>query len=119
LQIGGDGSDGSFPPGFDAAAIASYVAGILARQGIKDGKPTEEQMQQVVKISRGLQFALTLPAESDAHYAGARTKREEPDRPIFWYKPHGAQAYRVIFADLSVREATAAPDVDGATKLSR
>ena len=119
LRIGSDGSDGSFPPGFDAAAIASYVAGNLAREGIKDGKPSEEQMQQIVKISRGLQFALTLPAESDAHYAGAKTKRDEPDRPIFWYKRQGAAAYRVIYADLTVKEATTAPVVEGATKLWR
>ncbi len=27
-----------------------------------------------------------------------------PDRAIFWYKPTGAEKYRVIYADLSVKE---------------
>jgi hypothetical protein len=31
-----------------------------------------------------------------------------PDRPILWYKPTGADTYRVIYADLSVKEM--APD---------
>ena len=30
-----------------------------------------------------------------------------PDRPIFWYKLTGAEKYRVIYADLSVKEMTA------------
>jgi hypothetical protein len=29
-----------------------------------------------------------------------------PNRPIFWYKPTGAEKYRVVYADLSVKELT-------------
>ena len=35
-------------------------------------------------------------------------KLDTPDRPIFWYKPTGADKYRVIYADLSVKEAAPA-----------
>ena len=29
-----------------------------------------------------------------------------PDRPILWYQPTGAEKYRVIYADLSVKDMT-------------
>ena len=120
LRIGSDLSDGEFPPGFDPVAIASYVASSIVKESLRSGdkQPTEAQMQLAVRIGRGLQFALTLPPESDAHYAGAQARRDEPDRPIFWYKPEGAQEYRVIYADLTVKESATAPEVEGAKKLS-
>ncbi|MCA9109730.1 MAG: hypothetical protein KDA52_07270 [Planctomycetaceae bacterium] len=120
LRIGSEGSDGQFPPGFDAVAIASYVASMVVKQGFNnEKKPTEAQMQQVIKIGRGLQFALTLPSEADAHYAGATVKYGEKDQPIFWYKPDNSETYRVVYGDLSVKESANAPEVQGATKLSR
>jgi hypothetical protein len=58
----------------------------------------------VTQISRAFVFAQTLPKDSDWHYAGAGVKLNTPDTPIFWYRPQGAEKYRVIYADLSVRE---------------
>jgi hypothetical protein len=58
-----------------------------------------------------------LPATADAHYAGKGVRRDAPDTPIFWYKPEGKQAYRVLDADLSVRDAQQAPQVPGAVPL--
>jgi hypothetical protein len=47
-----------------------------------------------------------LPKESNWRYAGNGVKVNTPDMPIFWYRPAGSQMYRVIYADLSVRETT-------------
>ncbi len=41
-------------------------------------------------------------------YRGKGVKLGTPDRAIFWYKPKGSKNYRVIYADLSVKEV--APD---------
>jgi hypothetical protein len=41
-------------------------------------------------------------------------KRDTPDTPIFWYRPKDAKTYRIIYADLSVREADAPPSVPNA-----
>ena len=49
-----------------------------------------------------------LTPENDSHYVGGGVKLGTPDRPIFWYKPTGADKYRVIYADLSVKEAAPA-----------
>jgi hypothetical protein len=65
-------------------------------------------------ITRGLGFAFALPADSDAHYAGKGVSFGTADKPIFWYRPKDAKNYRVIFANLTVREATTPPSVPNA-----
>ncbi len=44
-------------------------------------------------------------------------KRYHMDTPIFWYRPKDAKKYRVIFADLSVREADTPPNVSQAQSV--
>ena len=58
------------------------------------------------KYMQGAMFYMTLQPENDSHYAGKGVKLGTPDRPIFWYKPTGADKYRVIYADLSIKEIT-------------
>jgi hypothetical protein len=58
------------------------------------------------KFMQGIFFYNTLTAQNDSHYVGGGVKLGTPNRPIFWYKPTGADKYRVIYADLSVKEMT-------------
>lgn len=58
------------------------------------------------KHLQGVMFYMTLKPENDAHYVGKDVKLGTPDRAIFWYKPTGSEKYRVIYADLSVKELT-------------
>jgi hypothetical protein len=62
----------------------------------------------------GVFFANGLPPEADAHYAGKGVKLGAADRPIFWYRPKDSKKYRVIYADLSVRDADTPPSVPNA-----
>jgi hypothetical protein len=78
----------------------------------------QAQMQELLKTGWGLRFAVQLPPESNAHYAGRDVKLDAPDRPIFWYRPAGAEEYRVIRADLSVNQQKTPPDVSGAVRLT-
>jgi outer membrane lipoprotein-sorting protein len=71
-------------------------------EGVLAALPVEQ------KYLQGILFYLSLKPENDPHYVGRGAKLGTPDRPIFWYKPSGAECYRVIYADLSVREMTAA-----------
>ncbi len=64
-------------------------------------KLTETNMQGM------LFYNVVLTSANDSHYVGKDVKLGTPDRPIFWYKPTGADVYRVIDADLSVQEMTA------------
>ena len=60
------------------------------------------------KYMQGMTFYNMLNSQNDSHYAGKDVKLGTPDRPIFWYKPTGAEKYRVIYADLSTQ--VMAPD---------
>jgi outer membrane lipoprotein-sorting protein len=67
-------------------------------------KQMREQMPPMAKDLQGITFYTMLKPKNDPHYAGKGVKLGTPDRPIVWYKPTGAAKYRVIYADLSVKE---------------
>lgn len=88
--------------------------------GIEKGNgPSAEQMKEVLKIARGFQFVMFLTEESDAHYADKNAKRGAPNLAVFWYKPADSEKYRVLYADLSIKEADTTPNVPGAIKLKQ
>jgi outer membrane lipoprotein-sorting protein len=111
---------GEFPAGFDAASLASA----FVKMALKDrAKPDEGEqamtklMTESVEIGRGLTFATQPPRDAEAHYAGRNVKRDGPKVAVFWYKPAGGSRYRVVWSDLSVTEAEAAPQVEGASRI--
>jgi len=67
---------------------------------------TQKQMPLMQKRMRGITFYTMLKPENDPHYVGGGVKLGTPDCPILWYKPTGADKYRVIYADLSVKDMT-------------
>ena len=73
-------------------------------------KQMQEQMQKQMplmqKRMRGITFYAMLKPENDPHYVGGGVKLGTPNRPILWYKPSGGSKYRVIYADLSVKDMT-------------
>jgi len=75
---------------------------------------TKKLIEVQIPLQRGLLFAFGLPTEADAHYAGKGVSLGAADTPIFWYRPKDSQKYRVIYADLSVRDADTPPDVPNA-----
>ncbi len=129
LRTISDMNDGEYLDGLDTASMRKMMEVMLKRligdEKEKENKKDEkkdimpEWMDLSVTIGRGISFALELPESADAHYAGKGVKRGEPDRPIFWYKPEGAKQYRVIYADLSVKDEDRAPDVPGAVRLEK
>ena len=61
-------------------------------------------MAAIRKFKPGSAFVDSLPPEADAHYAGKGVSLGAADKPIFWYRPKDAKKYRVIYADLSVKD---------------
>jgi len=112
-------SGGTFPDSLDMEGIMKLVMKKFL-PGI-GGKPSDQQMQTLVetqaRLQRGSMFALMLPPDADAHYAGKGISLGAPARPIFWYHPKDAQKYRVIYADLSVHEADAPLNVPNEQRL--
>jgi outer membrane lipoprotein-sorting protein len=115
--------NGLLPPTLDAGDVESGIKAPFEKAvEAKYGKSREAKMKAlqdvefmmthmdigvVMKCGRGLGFVHGLKPENDSHYAGKDVKLGTRDRPIFWYKPTGADKYRVIYANLSVKEMTA------------
>lgn len=110
-------SHDAFPDQLDILAFTKLFLEDWAKSHPKkDGEPSEkekqEQLDGMLKFARGLSFAFeVLPREADAHYAGKGVKVGATDTPVFWYRPSDLKRYRIIYADLSVREAETAPSV--------
>jgi hypothetical protein len=112
-----DVADGAFPETlpFDTKVIVALLSKLNLGNGkVPSDKAFKEATELSTQLGRGLGFVLLLPPEANAHYAGKGVKRDTPDVPIFWYRPQGGDKYRVIHADLSVRDADTAPSVPGA-----
>ncbi len=124
LRLAADANDGVFINNLDMAGMMAVMIK-YAEKSVRDRKDKSqgvppEVMDTAMTIGRGISFALEeLPETADAHYAGKGVKLDESDRPIFWYKPEGSKTYRVIYADLSVKEAEAAPEIAGAMRLEK
>lgn len=106
-----DREDGEFPASLSMTEIAAAARQSKVADRPDDGQPMTmaEQTQKVLPMTLGLMFVMQMDPANDWHYAGRRVKLGEADKPIAWYRPTGAETYRVIYGDLSVREA--APDV--------
>ncbi len=94
------------------------VAEARAAEMQKSAKVKEARSQKFMeaqqRVQRGLRFANQLSPATDAHYAGKGVSLDTADTPIFWYRPKDSKKYRVIYADLLVREAETPPSVSDA-----
>lgn len=113
LRAVAEQSDGKFPARLGMNREVMNALQAIAKPDIdKVATTVDKQAPQAVmsvlpleqKYMQGILFYMSLKPENDPHYVGGGVKLGTPDRPIFWYKPAGATNYRVIGADLSVKE---------------
>jgi outer membrane lipoprotein-sorting protein len=102
---------GVFPNALDVLNVKTIIEEFLRRAPDKDDHKANELLMLAL---RGFGFVVELPSEADAHYAGKGVSFGAADMPIFWYRPTGVKTYRVIYADLSIRETDAPPTVPDA-----
>jgi outer membrane lipoprotein-sorting protein len=111
LKLLSDHNGGLFPDTFDHAAIVTLMASwVEEHPGEPNPAWSKDVMNLSLSLNSGLTFAATLPADSNARYAGKGIKYDDATMAVFWYKPPGAANYRVIYGDLSVKEQNAAPE---------
>ncbi len=95
-----------FPPSLEPAEFMKAgmemkkTGKISEVQGTKD-----EKMQHMMKLTRGIQFAMMMKPENDWHYAGEGVELGDAATPICWYRPQDSQTYRVIYGDLTFKDA--------------
>ena len=92
--------DGNFPEAIGMEEIMNQLPQIEAKLG-ESVASAEEGTQKGMTLGKGMLFVMGL---KDHHYAGNGVKVGEADKAIFWYLPEGADTYRVIYGDLSVKD---------------
>jgi len=113
-------SGGRFPDLLDMMWLSQtvrtqmWLADNLEQPRKPMAKRSEEGSEAQAKLQRGMMFTTLLPKEADSHYAGRGVSLGAADTPIFWYRPKDAKAYRVVYADLSVRAAETPPSAPDA-----
>ena len=111
FRLWAEHTDGRLPSSVDMNAPMAFVMAQqtkLMQSGQEPSQETMLQMQQtIMDMGRGITFVQQLPAESDWHYAGKNVTFGDAETPIFWYRPGGAETYRVIYGDLSIDEVPA------------
>jgi hypothetical protein len=117
-------SRGAFPDALDLDAMLALHEECWRESHPRTGRKLSQQQRQEEgqalrkesrRLGHGMAFVFDqLPPEADAHYAGKGVALGAAGKPIFWYRPTGAKKYRVIYADLSVRDAETPPRVPNA-----
>jgi hypothetical protein len=83
--------------------------GLEIREDMDLGDPAfQEYLRFFRQINRGLRFVHNLTDSADWHYAGGEAALGDAATPVCWYRPEGSQTYRVVYADLSIRDVTPA-----------
>ncbi len=95
--------DGKFP---EAVGTEQYMKTVplLGEKLVQSGLSVEEAGKVGMIFPRGMFFLQTLEMDGKYTYTGKGVKFGEADKAIFWYRPEGAEKYRVIYGDLSVKE---------------
>ena len=94
--------DATFPPMVAGAEIAKACMD-MARQGKLKGEAWGKGDANP-RMLNAVMFVATLPGDSNWRYAGNGVKIKTPDTPIFWYRPTGSELYRVVYANLTIKE---------------
>jgi outer membrane lipoprotein-sorting protein len=113
--------DGKFPASVDSAEQIRefsdrqyqrlHISGELVsdRRMVEMGGDMRDIMWEIRShiSTEGRLFVFLLDAESNWRYAGRGVSFGDSEKAIFWYRPEGSDRYRVIYADLTVREMVA------------
>ncbi len=97
--------DGVFPDDIGTESAMKEMSTLV--QKIAAMQVSEEEGTQIgMSFGKGMLFHQIINAQGDDwKYVGAGVKLGDADAPVFWYQPGGSTNYRVIYGDLSVKEA--------------
>ncbi len=99
--------DGTFPESVGTVSFMKQMPLLgekLAQSGLSEDEAAKLGAKLGTTLPRGMFFLQLLETEDKYHYAGKGVKLGDADKAIFWYRPEGSEAYRVIYGDLSVKE---------------
>jgi hypothetical protein len=86
----------------------------LLRKKERDRTPAEDKLVQQQNLAdQRLVYPYPIPrfvsrlAHGDWHYVGSGVRLGDRSKVIFWYKPGESKTWRVVYGDLSVKDAAA------------
>lgn len=93
--------------------LDGFAKKIIAAEVEEHGPGSQEATKAILDLSGNLGgaigFVSTIP-EEDRRYLGKGVRLNERDRPILWYRLRGKDTFRVIYADLSAKDAAQPPE---------
>ena len=111
LRMWAEARGGTFP---DTLSELEWIRDCKDSLEKAEKELTKEQFVELLEpVGRARLFIQTRPG-GQYHYAGKGVAAGDAETPIFWYKPEDSETYRVIYGDLSVKEAAEAPDSEEA-----
>ena len=95
--------DGTFP---DSISTEQYMKQmpLIGEKLAQSGLSKDEAERLAMTLPRGMFFLQLLEIGDKYNYAGKGVKLGDAEKAIFWYQPEGAEKYRVIYGDLSVKD---------------
>jgi hypothetical protein len=99
-------NNGKFPEDLSMMSQMGMVKEMaLAQNDPAKRKAAEAKMAEgITAISRAWMFINDPRIGDDFHYAGKNVPSGQAGTPILWYRPKDSETYRVIDADLTVRD---------------
>ncbi|UCE47573.1 MAG: hypothetical protein JSW47_18485, partial [Phycisphaerales bacterium] len=95
---------GTFPEAVTSENVVKAMP-VLVQKLTQMQVSEEEGTRTGLKMGRGMLFHQMIDTSGcDWHYAGAGVKLGDATTAIFWYLPEGAETYRVIYGDLTVKD---------------
>ncbi len=114
---------GKFPAGLDLMSVMEGLGKELKSLNENDPAQRKEGTAKIAQVTaavtRAWMFINDPKNGDDFHYAGKGVKCGEAGIPVFWYQPKDSATYRVIDADLTVRDVAPANLPDVPSKLLR
>ena len=114
---------GKFPADLDLMSVMKGLGKELKSLNENDPAQRKEGTAKIAQlttaIGRAWMFINDPRNGEDFHYAGKGVKSGQAGTPILWYQPKDSETYRVIDADLTVRDVAPADLPDVPSKLLR
>jgi len=96
--------DGTFPEAIGTQNAMKQMP--LLVQKVTAMQVSEEKGTEIgMSFAKGMLFHQILESQGEWQYNGAGVKLGDAATAIFWYQPQGSQTYRVIYGDLTVKDA--------------
>jgi len=104
-------ADKVFPPDFWGPDLEKILVDMVDQAKFVPSITSDNIKLFRQTLYRGLSFVGQLP-QNEWAYIGQNIPFGDPKTPIFWYRLKNQEAYRIIYADLSVQEISSRPIIE-------